>query len=71
MFVGNDMDSVLAVTTVPEEMNIRAADLGTYVCPDGTELSTDTIDVNNLSEFSVDQLLGFASDPQSLSLIIT
>ena len=65
LFVGNDMDSVLAVTTVPEEMNIRAADLGTYTCPDGTELSTDTIDVNNLSQFSVDQLLGFASDPQS------
>ena len=49
LFVSNDVDSVLAVTTVPEEMNIRAADLGTYVCPDGTELSTDTIDVNNLN----------------------
>ena len=66
LVVSNDTDSVFAKTTVPEEMNIRAADLGTYVCPDGTELSTDTIDVNNLKEFSVDQLLlGFASDPQS------
>jgi len=65
LFVSNDVDSVLAVTTVPEEMNIRAADLGTYVCPDGTELSTDTIDVNNLNGISIDQLLGFVSDPQS------
>ena len=41
------MDSIIAVTTVPDEMNIRAADLGTYVCPDGTEWPTNTIDVNN------------------------
>ena len=32
LVVSNDMDSVFAKTTVPEEMNIRAADLGTYVC---------------------------------------
>ena len=65
LVVSNDMDSVFAKTTVPEEMNIRAADLGTYVCPDGTELDTDTVDVNNLKNFSFNELLGFVTNPES------
>lgn len=64
LVINHELDSILAETIVPEEMNIRAADLGTYVCPDGTELSTDTIDVNNLSELPVSQLLEFAMNPQ-------
>ena len=65
LVIRHGMDSIIAVTTVPAEMNIRAADLGTYVCPDGTEWPTNTIDVNNLSDISVNQLLSFASDPES------
>ncbi len=65
LVISHGMDSIIAVTTVPDEMNIRAADLGTYVCPDGTEWPTNTIDVNNLSDISVNQLLSFASDPES------
>ena len=64
LVINHELDSILAETIVPEEMNIRPADLGTYVCPDGTELPTDTIDVNNLSELTVNQLLEFAMNPQ-------
>ena len=64
LVIHHELDSILAETIVPEEMNIRPADLGTYVCPDGTELPTDTIDVNNLSELTVNQLLEFAMNPQ-------
>ena len=65
LIISHEMDSIIAETTVPAEMNIRAANLGTYVCPDGTQWPTDTIDVNNLSGISINQLLSFASDPQS------
>jgi len=65
LIINHDMDSVIAETTVPEEMNIRAAKLDDYVCPDGTVLSIDTIDVNNLKELSIDQLLSFAVNPES------
>ncbi len=65
LVISHGMDSIIAVTTVPDEMNIRAADLGTYVCPDGTEWPTNTIDVNNLSDITVNQLLSFSSDPES------
>ena len=68
LVINHELDSIMAETIVPEEMNIRAADLGTYVCPDGTELSTDTIDVNNLSELPVNQLLEFAMNPQQFIL---
>ena len=64
LIIKHELDSILAQTIVPEAMNIRAADLGTYECPDGTQLETKTIDVNNLSELSVDQLLEFAMNPQ-------
>ena len=64
LVINHELDSILAETIVPEEMNIRPADLGTYVCPDGTQLSTNTINVNNLSELPVNQLLEFAMNPQ-------
>ena len=62
LVVKHDMDSVIAETSVPAEMNIRPANLGNYVCPDGTELPTDTIDVNNLEGLSIDQLFSLGMD---------
>ena len=35
LVVKNDIDSVIATTTVPAAMNIRPIDLGDYECPDG------------------------------------
>ena len=63
--VNHDMGSVIAETLVPSEMNIRPVDLGNYICPDGTELSTDIIDVNNLDGLSIDQLASLAVDSES------
>ena len=68
LVVSHEVDSVIAETSVPAEMNIRPADLGTYVCPDGIELPIDTIDVNNLEGLSIDQLLALASDPENFIL---
>ena len=64
LVVNHNMDSVIAQTLVPAEMNIRPADLGDYICPNGEVLKTDTIDVNNLDELSVEQLVTLASNPE-------
>ena len=63
LVVKNDIDSVIATTTVPAAMNIRPIDLGDYECPDGEVLPAGVIDVNNLDSLSFEQLLTFASDP--------
>ena len=68
LVVSHEVDSVVAETSVPAEMNIRPADLGTYVCPDGIELPIDTIDVNNLEGLSIDQLLALTSEPENFIL---
>ena len=65
LVVTHEMDSVIAETSVPAEMNIRPASLGNYICPDGTELSTNTIDVNNLEGLSIDQLLALGVDTEN------
>ena len=63
LVVKNEIDSVIAKTTVPAAMNIRPIDLGDYECPDGEVLPAGVIDVNNLDSLSFEQLLTFASDP--------
>ena len=63
LVVKNDIDSVIATTTVPAAMNIRSIDLGDYECPDGEVLPAGVIDVNNLDSLSFEQLLTFASAP--------
>ena len=65
LIVVHDMDSVVAETSVPAEMNIRPAILGDYVCPDGVVLPTNTIDVNNLDGLSIEQLLALSTDPET------
>ena len=59
------MDSVIAETTVPVEMNIRPANLGSYICPDGVELPTDIVDVNNLDGLTIEQLLALSMAPET------
>ena len=56
-------DSVIATTTVPTEMNMRSADLGQYVCPDGTVLPVDSIDIKNLENLSFAELMQLYANP--------
>ena len=65
LVVVHGMDSVIAETSVPAEMNIRPADLGNYVCPDGDVLPTDTVDVNNLDGLTTEQLLALSISPDT------
>ena len=64
LVVVHDSDSVIATTSVPSSMNIQAADLGDYVCPDGDILQTDTINVHNLDDISIEQLFLLAAEPE-------
>ena len=68
LVIYHDLDSIIAQTVVPKEMNIRAADLGSYVCPDGTQLQTDTIDVNNLKNIQPDELPYLIMNPRQFIL---
>ena len=63
LVVNHDMDSVIATTTVPNEMNINPYNMGDYECPDGTILPTSTIDVNNLENLSLEQLISLSQNP--------
>ena len=65
LVVNHDLDSVIATTTVPNEMNITPYDMGDYECPDGTILPTSTIDVNNLENLSFEQLITLAQSPDT------
>ena len=65
LVVNHDLDSVIATTTVPNEMNITPYDMADYECPDGTILPTSTIDVNNLENLSFEQLITLAQSPDT------
>jgi len=65
LVVNHDLDSAIATTTVPNEMNITPYDMGDYECPDGTILPTSTIDVNNLENLSFEQLITLAQNPDT------
>ena len=65
LVVNHDLDSVIAPTTVPNEMNITPYDMWDYECPDGTILPTSTIDVNNLENLSFEQLITLAQSPDT------
>ena len=60
LVVNHDMGSVIATTTVPNEMNISSPDLGKYDCPDGESLLTPSINVNNLEGLTFDELIGLS-----------
>ncbi len=63
LVVNHDIGSVIATTTVPNEMNISSADLGDYNCPDGQVLATKNIDVNNFENLSFEEMIEFYQDP--------
>ena len=63
LIVNHDIGSVIATTTVPNEMNISSADLGDYNCPDGQVLATKNIDVNNFENLSFEEMIEFYQDP--------
>ena len=63
LVVSHDGDSVIAETSVPEEIEIFPADMPDYECPDGSIESIKTIDVNNLDNLTFEQMVLLYQDP--------
>ena len=63
LVVSHEGDSVIAQTSVPEEIEIAPIDMPDYECPDGSTESISTIDVNNLDNLTFDQMLSLYLDP--------
>ena len=57
LVISHDGDSVIAQTSVPEEIEIFPADMTDYECPDGSIESIKTIDVNNLDNLTFEQMV--------------
>lgn len=58
-------DSVTAKTVVPQSMSINPVEAATYECPDGETLLTNEVDVNNLKDFSPEEILTILGNPDS------
>ncbi len=58
-------DSVTAKTMVPLSMNINPVEAAAYECPDGEILFTNQVDVNNLQDFTPEEILTMLSNPDS------
>ena len=56
-------DSVTARTVVPSSMIINPVESATYECPDGETLLTNEVDVNNLQDFSPEEILTMLGNP--------
>jgi hypothetical protein len=70
LVVNHEIGSVIATTTVPNEMTLTPSDMGDYECPDGTILPTSMIDVNNLESLSDSLLVNLYQNPSSLNSLI-
>ena len=70
LVVNHEIGSVIATTIVPNEMALKASDMGDYECPDGTILPTSMIDVNNLESLSDSLLVNLYQNPSSLNSLI-
>lgn len=60
-----DGDSITAKTVVPSSMNINPVEAADYECPDGEILSTNEVDVNNLQDFTPEEILSMLGNPNS------
>ena len=63
LVVSHDGDSVIAQTSVPEEIEIFPANMPDYECPDGSIEAIKTIDVNNLDNLTFEQMVLLYQDP--------
>ena len=63
LVVSHEGDSVIAQTSVPEEIKIAPIDMPDYECPDGSTESISTIDVNNLDNITFEQMLSLYQNP--------
>ena len=63
LVVTHEEDSVIAETNVPEKIEIGAAEMSEYVCPDGSAKPVSIIDVNNLENLSFAQMLSLYQNP--------
>ena len=63
LVVTHEEDSVIAETNVPEKIEIGAAEMSEYMCPDGSAKPVSIIDVNNLENLSFAQMLSLYQNP--------
>ena len=63
LVVTHEEDSVIAETNVPEKIEIGAAEMSEYLCPDGSAKPVSIIDVNNLENLSFAQMLSLYQNP--------
>ena len=63
LVVTHEEDSVIAETNVPEKIEIGAAEMSEYECPDGSAKPVSIIDVNNLENLSFAQMLSLYQNP--------
>ena len=63
LVVTHEEDSIIAQTSVPEQIQISAAESYEFKCPDGDVEPTRMIDVNNLENLSFQQMLQLYQDP--------
>lgn len=59
----HDEDSVIAITNVPEKIEISPIDMDDWQCPDGSFDSSKVVDVNNLNNMSFEQMISLYQDP--------
>ena len=63
LVVTHEEDSVIAETNVPELIEIEAAEMSEYTCPDGSTEPVSIIDVNNLENLTFAQMLSLYQNP--------
>ena len=63
LVVTHEDNSVIAETNVPEKIEITSAEMSEFQCPDESTEPVSIIDVNNLENFTFEQMLSLNLNP--------
>ena len=63
LVVTHEDNSVIAETNVPEKIEITSAEMSEFQCPDESTEPVSVIDVNNLENFTFEQMLSLNLNP--------
>tara|TARA_A100001011_G_scaffold112271_2_gene118732 strand:+ start:3904 stop:5118 length:1215 start_codon:yes stop_codon:yes gene_type:complete len=63
LVVTHEDNSVIAETNVPEKIEITSAEMSEFQCPDESTEPVSIIDVNNLENFTFEQMLSLSQNP--------
>ena len=63
LVVTHEDNSVIAETNVPEKIEITSAEMSEFQCPDESTEPVSIIDVNNLENFTFEQMLSLSLNP--------